>query len=389
MKEKKLTILNISDWHLLHRRTPTESIIAELEQYLFHDIWKHTEKIDVIYISGDVFDDLVHLSTESLYKTFSWFYKMLLFCKRRNIRVRVLEGTPSHDWHQSQWLLHINENSEINADLKYFQVLDIEHCEITGMNILYIPDEWRPDPKVTYKEVLDLMKEKGIEKLDFAVMHGCFQYQLHEIVKQQGKVPMHVEKDYLDIVKYHIMIGHVHRPSSYERILAPGSFSRLAHGEEEKKGGYLIEIYNDETHKVQFIVNEGATIYKTIDVNHLTEDDDVIGFLRKATESLPVDSHVRIRGKQGHFALVNKMSYVREFPQFIWSIKVDQDDVDENDMPKLFDVDDKSDLEQYQPITITRDNVVDLIKNRFQAKPETDPNTQSRAISILEALLNG
>lgn len=383
-KDEKLVILNITDWHLLHKRTKTQDIISELSKYLFEDIWKHTSRIDILHITGDVFDDLSYLAAGELYHVFTFFHRLLVFCKDRKIKIKVLEGTPSHDWHQSQWLVHINER--IGCDLKYFQKLDIEYCDETKTNTLYIPDEWRPDPKTTYKEVLDLMKEKGIEKLDFAAMHGCFTYQLHAMVAQQGKVPMHNEQDYLSIVKYFIMIGHVHRPSTFDRILAAGSFSRLAHGEEEAKGGYLIKIYDDDTHNVQFIKNPYATTYLTINIDEVKEPSELAQFVENRVKDLRTGSHVRIRGKQGHFGLANKMIYAGTYPQFNWSLKVDS--IDEKKTEETI-VEDKEELPQYHAITITRENVVDLVRDRFKKLPDDNINVQARAIELLEGLVNG
>lgn len=381
-KEEKLVILNITDWHLLHKRTKTTDIIAELSKYLFEDIWQHTSRIDILHITGDVFDDLSYLAAGELYHVFTFFHKLLTFCKSRGIRVKVLEGTPSHDWHQSQWMVHINER--IGCDLKYFQKLDIEYCPETQLHTLYIPDEWRPDPKTTYKEVLDLMKEKGIDKVDFAAMHGCFTYQLHAMVAQQGKVPMHNEQDYLSIVKYFIMIGHVHRPSSFDRILAAGSFSRLAHGEEEPKGGYLIKIYADDTHHVEFIKNPHATTYLTINIDSITEPSDLSGYIESKVKDLRVGSHVRVRGKQGHFGLANKMIYAGVYPHFNWSLKVDSDDVKK----PTEKVEEEKEEVLYQAITITRENVVDLLRDRFKNLSSDNINVQTRAIELLESLVN-
>ena len=91
------------------------------------------------------------------------------------------------------------------------------------------------------------MKDLNIEQVDLAMMHGNFKYQL-----PMPSIHMHTEEDYLSIVRYYICINHIHTASVYGRILAPGSFDRMAHGEEEDKG---YRIYSTENNKdTEFVV---------------------------------------------------------------------------------------------------------------------------------------
>ena len=86
------------------------------------------------------------------------------------------------------------------------------------------------------------MITSGLTKVDYAVMHGQFDYQLP---KHITGMPRHDSQKYLDIVKHYIFIGHIHTHSVYDRIIAQGSFDRLTHGQEEPKG-YVVSIVDDE-----------------------------------------------------------------------------------------------------------------------------------------------
>lgn len=362
MKKVKLKILNISDLHLLHQRTPTPAIIDELDQVMSYS--QFMSELDMIIISGDVFDNRVDMTQVDLHLVFNWIYRLLMKCKEYDIQLRILEGTPSHDWKQSKWFTTINEDFGIHADMLYFPALSIEHNTKHGISILYVPDEWRSRTEETYQEVLDLLKENQLDKVDFSVMHGAFEYQLPPVAK--GQVPLHVERNYLDITKHFIMIGHVHKPSTFERILAPGSFSRLAHGEEEAKGYYVIEIYSDDSHHAAFHENKLATKYVTLDVGKMTEQEEVTLFIREKIKDLPKRSHIRVKAPVGHFAIASRMPYLINFPDYIWTLKADKQEQEEkNDNPILYETTVQEEV-QIQQVTIDRHNVVDLVMKRVE-----------------------
>src|SRR5690606_24238089 len=101
-----------------------------------------------------------------------------------DVAVRVLEGTPSHDREQSKRFVVINESvGKIGADLVYIDELSIRYEERFDMNLLFVPDELNHDPNITLAQVQELMAERNLEKVDFAFMHGQFEYQLPSHVK--------------------------------------------------------------------------------------------------------------------------------------------------------------------------------------------------------------
>jgi DNA repair exonuclease SbcCD nuclease subunit len=382
MKTKRVKVIDLSDIHLHHSRTPTAKIIEELDTAIDRSV--KTQDIDIIFISGDIFDGLVTATADSLHLILDWIYRLLRRCKDMDIQLRILEGTPSHDWKQSRWFETINEKFNVHADLIYFPALAIEHNTKHNLNILYIPDEWRADTKETYQEVLALMKEKRLEKVDIAIMHGAFTYQLPTIA--HGKVPMHNEEDYLRIVKYFIFIGHVHKHSTYERIIAPGSFSRLAHGEEEPKGYVEATIFDDDTFTVSFIENKDATLYKTIEIDEsIMTQDQALSFIKASLQSLPKGSHIRIKAKAGHVAIANKVVYLTHFPDYIFTLASERIEKTKED-DKEYDADNREHVE-IQQITIDKDNILPLMSARLEAK-YTDIPLIARAQSLLVELVD-
>lgn len=290
MMNSRLKVGVMSDVHLGHDKTRTEFIVENLLN-AFPDN-ETTGELDLIWIAGDLFDRLLSFPTDSVTAISSWAYQFLTMCAKRDIVVRVLEGTPSHDWKQPKFMVEVNENANIGADLKYLPELCIEHIDRFGIDVLYVPDEWRAKNIDTWVEVQDLLKEHNLEKVDFSIMHGCFTYQIPPNIVDMFET--HDAENYLGITRYLIFIGHIHQHSQYKRIMAAGSFDRLRHGEEEDKGHIRATIEPDGNYTATFVVNPRAKRYLTLDYTKQSLDD-VYRQLDALVPELPEDSHIRLQ----------------------------------------------------------------------------------------------
>lgn len=354
MKKKKFSFIDISDVHLGNPNTTTEFIIKNLEREFCTSTTM--EEIDAFFVSGDAFDRLLNFPDDSVDQIEAWINVFLRRCKALDIVVRILEGTPSHDWRQSKVFEKINNNGNIGCDVKHVTTLSIEYMEKFDKTFLYIPDEWEPDPNDTWKQVKDLLSVNGLEKVDFAIMHGSFPHQLPPVVK----VPMHDPDRYLSIVKYIIVIGHIHKPTIFERIYAPGSFDRLAHGEEDPKGYIRFNLFEDDTWNVLFIENKGAKIYKTISCLGLNIDD-ALEKVSNVAKSLPDNSYVRIEAEKEDAIVVSLDVLKNKFPNIVWSTKVSV----KNNEGKEMLVDMRA---KYRGLDITKDNLFNLLMDRIKNK---------------------
>ena len=278
---KEIKYLVMSDIHLGHNNTKTDFIIHNLKSF-FLTYSKELKDIKIIFLAGDIFDRLLTTHSVDYILAYEWLMELYIYCIQHKISLRILEGTPSHDWKQATMFNSIIKKINKQADFKYIDTLYIERNIELGINILYIPDEYRPKSSTTYLEVLKLLKENNLEQVDIAIMHGQFKYQLPILLESS-----HDENDYLKIVKHFIHIGHIHTPSTFNRIIANGSFDRLKHGEEESKGAILVTL-NDKNNNFIFLENKKAKIYKTIDFT--TEEE-----LFKTIKGLPKDSYIRLQ----------------------------------------------------------------------------------------------
>jgi UDP-2,3-diacylglucosamine pyrophosphatase LpxH len=364
MNKDTVRYLAISDIHLGHPRNTTEEIIKALDT--FFENYSTDPQLDIIFIVGDLFDRLLDFSSEESRISTLWAARLIRYCGEYNIKLRVLEGTPSHDWGQSEIFNTIHHVSNLPVDMKYMNSLCIEHIEDLGITVLYIPDEWTSSTEKTFEEVKEQLAIHSLKQVDIAMMHGNFNYQLP---MQAIKAPRHNEENYLSIVKYFISIGHIHTSSVNSRILAQGSFDRLSHGEEEAKGGIRCEINKDGTCEYFFIENKAAKIFKTIKIRSL-DLDQCVQQIERQTAKLPTDSYIRIKAKKDHPIIIGFDEIKKRFPHFVMS-KITIEEEDQNKFNLIEDVQDQS---VYIPITITRDNIqallFDEIRQRYDFSPQ-------------------
>lgn len=374
----RVRYLDISDVHLGHDRNPTRNIVQNLRTY-FSD-YKSTSpfaKVDIIFITGDLFDQLVDIGGTAFYEALGFISELIGFCERNRIKLRVLEGTPSHDRQQSRLIESVASVMESKADVKWIKTLMVEKMDDLDLSILYIPDEYTSSAETTFQLVQELFRDLGIDKVDLAQMHGVFKYQMEGI---PGNHDTHDEEAYLRIVEHFINIGHHHTKTSYRRIVAQGSFDRLAHGQEEAKGGVLMTIRDDGEDYYEFIENTNAMIFKTIDVR-FAELERSIAQVERELSRLPNDSYVRIKASKLHpmFAYIPELR--KRFP-FLHIEKLSKEEEQEKSQAseQVISV-------TYNVVEIRPENVIDLIIEEITSQNSTNEIDAKFIASVLEPLI--
>ena len=348
MTSKHLKVACLSDVHLGHPNTPTKTIIENLEKAFPNN--NTLEEIDILFIAGDFFDRLLHLPDDNAIEIRLYIAQLLRLCVKYKIILRVLEGTPSHDWRQSKLFTHINTMAKIHADVAYFDQLGIETIEALGIDVVYIPDEWRSDPQDTYEDVVALMRKHHKRQVDFIIMHGAFNYQLPIQVQHHTHQPEH----YLPLVKQLIFIGHIHRHSHTQRIIAPGSFDRLAHGEEEPKG-YVRATINQDTYDytVTFHENPTAVTYQTLECASLNVDE-TLELIEHTVKPLTQPGRFRIRVQKDD-AIFKGVEFLKKlYPMHQFTVIVDKGSSSSH--KSVIDLEDR-----FEPITITSHNIEPMV----------------------------
>ena len=366
----KLNIASISDIHLGHRQTPTRKIIENLYR-AFPDT-EATGELDLIIFGGDLFDGpLAHHSDDAILIQL-WLFDFLKLCAKRDIVVRVLEGTRSHDWKQNAWFDVVKTISQLDVDVRYVSDLSIEYIERFDIRVLYVPDEWRPETDQTWLEVNQLLKEKALEHVDFTVLHGAFAEQLPE----QANVPKHHSDRYESITRYRVLAGHIHQRWVHGRILGNGSFDRLVHGDEGAKGHWRIRVTDSEV-SARFIENRHAMLYRTLKVSGLPMDE-VLTKIDQETAQYPEGSQVRLQCTSTD-PVVNAMDVVKKrYRQFVWSVKT----TDRKETQAKLLVDHRP---RTKHVPISESNIRQLLTEQLTAMA-VSPEIMSRCQSTLTQL---
>lgn len=268
-------LLDISDIHLFNNNTPVTHIMDTLDKHVFNP--KVLVEVDAVAISGDLFDKWVKLVNGGIF--FEWTQRALQVLKDTNTVLRILEGTPSHDWKQAQFIVDINTHTGINADIHYITELSIVDDPILGI-VAYIPDECRSSPEKILSDLKEMMTTRGISQVDFIIAHGFFDFQL-----PPNQTSGMDSKAMSDMTKHLIICGHDHRRKAHLKVRVPGSWDRIAHGEEGDKGGIVID-FNDKECREYFLKNPDALPYVKFSYLDMS-DEEILQRIDSDLDSVP------------------------------------------------------------------------------------------------------
>lgn len=316
---KKLKILNVGDVHLGHRETSTSHIIENLTSCILKK--EVLADIDLLTVAGDFFDTQISYDDPRIGEIEAFISRLLWECASNDVIVRVLKGTPSHDWNQSSFFERQKEMARVPVDIKYIDKLSIEFIEPLGITMLYVPDKWNPtSTEDTFNQITKLMRDNGLKRIDFALMHGAFEFQLPDIVEE----PTHDSDAFLEIIKHLIFIGHVHVRHFKERIIGSGAFDRLNHGEEGPKGFTIAEVNLDTGDFTNvFVENKNAKIYKTIDLKQATPAE-VWNVAKELMGTYPPGSAFRLVTSSDE-SLSNEIIQIQKaYRNYEWKINIER-----------------------------------------------------------------
>lgn len=364
--------LSISDVHLGNIRTPAEFILDNLERELFNG---RLVGLQLFVIAGDLFDRQLEYNHPASGRILLFVDRLMQECSTHNVKLRVLEGTPSHDNKQNKIFDDVYSLGKYSCDMKYVSTLMVEYIPDWDMRILYVPDKIRTTVNEIYQDTLRIFDSLKIETVDLAIMHGAFSHQLPAMAKE-----VHDPISWLKLVKHWILVGHIHQHSILDRIAAQGSFDRIAQGEESAKGFLMgtLNLKGDSSKdQIYFIENKGAKKYVTINCTNLPVDKS-LSKIESIVEKLPNDSYIRIRAEAGN-AIFSNMNEIKKFNlSNFWST----DDQSEKEEDKAT-VEKEEGLELWAPIHIDENNITDLIMKRLVAK-----NNSGVILELAEKILN-
>ena len=239
---------------------PVERLYNELEIFLD---FIEKKSLDFIVILGDWFDKKINLNSKDAKYSTVFFERICQICIDNDIKLRIIQGTESHDNSQLEVLEILAKNKPV--DFKVFYEVEEEEL-FPDFNVLYVPEEYINSIDEKYGKYMN-------KKYDMIFGHGMIQEVKFVALIQSSettmkKAPIFKSKMLCDMCHGPIFFGHIHTKDIFnDRLYYVGSYSRWKFGEEEDKGFYYVKYENDtKEFEAKFIVNNKAMKYDTIEI---------------------------------------------------------------------------------------------------------------------------
>lgn len=255
--------------------------------------------LDLIVIAGDYFDCKILLNSKSSIYAIRWMSELEKICKRKNVCVRVIRGTSSHDNNQLDAF-----NGYENENSKQFRIIRECTMEETfpGFRCLYCPDETIPTAEYMEK-YHDLFFNGPYDAMFF---HGSFDVVVPSIALQESEASgmnnVIFKYDFFEDICRVMIGGHWHDGDRHGHMYYTRSLNRWSFNENRMKGFIYLNYDTDEKkYQVQRIENPFTDHYVTFSVNTgvYRGMDDYHALMEDIDEKLEMDQdktlHIRIK----------------------------------------------------------------------------------------------
>ena len=277
-----MRLVNISDIHI--GKKDDMKLKEELE--IFFDYLKDAENIDMITISGDLFDRVLTANEYGTTLALE-FIQRLIDLYIPEIAIRIIKGTRSHDFNQLDILKVFKEKAG-----SHFKIIEKNEVEVfNGYKILYLPEEYPTDYDDFYKENLLGVEDKVY---DFIIGHGMIDFIAFTGYEDDSEnrvhgTPTHKADDLIRVTKGPIIFGHIHEKQEYkDKIYYTGSYSRYSFDTPSEKGFMVFDIDDDDPSKFKmtFIENTKAPTYAVLDIDKLNLEgvDDHVKYIKELSD---------------------------------------------------------------------------------------------------------
>ena len=356
-----LRFVTIADIHI--GKKDTRSLEKELDKYFFDKINEidSEKKIDIIFIAGDLFDRILKLNESAGVLAIEFMNNLLKVADDKNILVRLLKGTRTHDFNQ----LNIFSDKELEYPLifKIIQSVTVEDLSIKSKpKVLYLPEEYPMDFNNFYDKYLEVENNY----YDIIIGHGMSDFVAFTPDEDDSENPVRSAPTFnssklMKICKGPIIFGHIHDNKEYKnKFYYTGSFSRYSFKDTNDKGYYLTDMDSEGKFEMRFIQNEMAPTYVTVDMDeyeNLTEEKkiDIIKELKEEND------YVRFKSSdKSSIDIIKKLSENDSNVKVVYDNKnIEQVKIDEKYrfiLDKEFDVDET--IKRF--IKLKKDKDIDL-----------------------------
>jgi hypothetical protein len=273
-----LRILMGSDFHFGVPSMDQESMADAFAETIFPLL----ADVDIFFINGDFFDTVLNFDNFGFDPVYDIILKLLGLCQKHGVILRVLQGTYSHDRNQLSRFSNFYKRGGFTFNFRFANSIQLEEITIKDRTIKvgYVPDDL---PFKSSDEIVDALKDKmrelGWDTIDYACMHGLFDFTLPKIGSKNRIV---YSGSQFPFVTKLIDVGHVHQHRIKDNVISNGSFDRMCFGDEDPKGLIRILDYPDH-YTAQFIENKNAAVFDTL---YFTKADTTVDISNR------IDAHL-------------------------------------------------------------------------------------------------
>lgn len=253
------------------------------------------DDVDLIVISGDLLHRKLSLNSDDSIYCHAFIERIHSIIKDKNIKLRIIQGTLTHDYDQLRNFNYLIESSDTKIVTKLYE--ETMHVKNKNYSILYVPEEYCENPDDYYSEAFS-------KNYNLCFGHGAFKFSgIHATSSERElkNAPVFDEDVFHDMVDL-TFFGHIHKGCNSKNVYYPGSFSRFAFGETEDKGYFIVNyepLKDDYKYNISFAINELATLYDTVKMsdlmNQYPDDVDKTEIIKHLNKMVKSENHkVRI-----------------------------------------------------------------------------------------------
>ena len=262
----------------------------------FNSFIYHVKHLDLVVIAGDLFDTKILLNSRTSLLAIKWMNELVNICRDRNVKIRIIKGTNSHDNNQLDAFDGFDDGSGF---FRIFRETTVEDT-LPDFHCIYCPDEVMTNEEYEEKYAEYLYKDQ----YDAMFFHGSFDVVVPNISLQESEITglksIAFKYSHWSHIARVMIGGHWHDGSDNEKehMYYTRSFSCWCFGEMNPKG-FIYLTYDTKTkgYNLQRVENPFADHYLTyhIDTKSIQTNDDYVGFINAIRDRLESESMCNIR----------------------------------------------------------------------------------------------
>jgi hypothetical protein len=253
----------------------TEREAKELDAFLG---FIKTHDLDIIQFNGDYYDHKLSLGEPAAIAGMKFFSDVLNVAAEKGIKIRMIEGTQSHDRFQPRIFNEFipdGPDGKPLIDYRLYETVGAE--EIDGLNILFVPEEY----PMNIDEYYAPYKEG---RYDLMFVHGTWDFINFGKTIDNDRNDMHTAPvfkygEWKDALEHGLCVsGHIHGRHGFKdkggtKIIYPGSFTAWSFDQISERGFIYID-FDPETKKFEYelINNDASPKYANLDIKDLGSD---------------------------------------------------------------------------------------------------------------------